>query len=193
MSLMTLSCDASAKPIGLVPVREAVGRIAAAMLTGEAGSIQILRADERRRFRSQYLDLPAPLVVIWPGYVELEPFETARISRRVLFARDGYACQYCDFVARPGRALRDLTVDHVKPAHLFAGGRPEATSWENVVTACPACNRRKGGRLPVEAQMMPRCVPARPHYVQLRFAGRLNAIQRSYVGDYFGARIGARL
>jgi hypothetical protein len=190
---MTLTCDAAAKPVSLVPVREAVARVAASMLGDESGSVQVLAADERRRFRSQHLDLPAPLVVMWPDYVELEPFETERVSRRVLFARDGYACQYCSFVAHPGRALRDLTMDHVKPAHMFAGGRQEATTWDNVVAACPSCNHRKGGRLPIEAQMMPRCVPSRPHYVQLRFAGRLNEIQRSYVSDYFGEKIGAGL
>ena len=41
--------------------------------------------------------------------------------------------------------------------------------------------------------MMPRSVPVEPHYVQLRFAGRLNKVQRDYVRDYFGERIGAKL
>jgi 5-methylcytosine-specific restriction endonuclease McrA len=59
-----------------------------------------------------------------------------------VFMRDGYACQYC------GRETRDLTLDHVVPRSQ--GG---VHSWENVVSACRLCNRRKGGRTPEQADM----------------------------------------
>lgn len=183
MSAWTLTLDATAKPIALVPVETAVSRVALALVEGTR-DCQVIVADESRRFRSQYLDLPAPVIVLWPGYVELGSEERRRVSRRVLFARDGYRCQYCGFVAPPGKAFRYLTIDHVKPARLFAY-RSEATNWENVTTACAPCNRRKGGRLPWEAGMMPATVPRPPHYVQLRFAGRLNQVQRDYVRDFF--------
>lgn len=192
---MTLTLDRAAKPTGLMPVKAAVARIAEQIVNGvgdESGSVQVLAADEHRRFRSQHLDLPAPLIVMFADYIELEPYETERVSRRVLFARDDYTCQYCGYEAHPGRAARELTMDHVKPARLFAN-RAEATTWENVTTSCAPCNRRKGGRLPRDCGMMPRCVPKRPHYVQLRFAGRLNAVQRDYVRDYFGDKIGGAL
>ena len=195
MGLMTLAVDRAAKPTGLLPVRAAVARVAEQMICGahdERGSVQVLACDERRRFRSQHLDLPAPLIVMFNDYIELEPGETARVSRRVMFARDRYTCQYCGYEASPGRASRELTVDHVKPAHLFAT-RADATTWDNVVSACPTCNFKKGGRLPRDCGMMPRGVPARPHYVQLRFAGRLNRVQRDYVCDYFGPKIGGLL
>jgi 5-methylcytosine-specific restriction endonuclease McrA len=39
-----------------------------------------------------------------------------------------------------------LTYDHVVP--VARGGQ---TSWENIVTSCLACNRRKGNRTPEEA------------------------------------------
>lgn len=191
MSLMTLALDAAAKPISLIPVQEAVARLAAG-ISDDSGQIQVFASDETRRFRSQHLDLPAPLIVMFPGYVELDPAETRYVSRRVLFARDNYACQYCDFVAEPGKARQQLTIDHVKPARLFSS-RAEATFWENCVSACEPCNRKKAGHLPRECGMMPRKVPVQPHYVQLRFAGRLNQVQRDYVTDYFGAEIGAAL
>jgi 5-methylcytosine-specific restriction endonuclease McrA len=181
---MTLTLDAAFKPLALVPVREAVSRLAIS-LAGDGGEVSLVAADELRRFRSQHLDLPAPLIISCPGYVELNPAQTKRVSRRVLFARDGYACQYCGRVATPGRAGAELTIDHVKPAHLFES-RSEATSWENVTTACRRCNQRKGGRLPRQCGMWPRRVPRRPSYLQLRFAGRLNSLQRDYVCDYFG-------
>lgn len=192
MGLMTLALDAAAKPISLIPVQEAVGRLAAEMISNQSGEIQVFASDETRRFRSQHLDLPAPLIVMFPGYVELEPNETRYVSRRVVFARDKYSCQYCDFVAEPGKARQQLTIDHVKPARLFAS-RAEATTWENVTTACRECNSKKAGFLPRECGMMPRTTPRKPHYVQLRFAGRLNAVQREYVTDYFGEEIGGLL
>jgi 5-methylcytosine-specific restriction endonuclease McrA len=184
MAAHVLAVDETARPIGLVPVQAAVSRIARDRAAGRA-TLDVLIADERRRWRSKHLDLPTPIVVRWPGYVELPRTGRERVSRRTLFARDGYRCQYCGYRAEPGRAFSALTLDHVKPAHLFAS-RAEATSWDNVTTACRPCNLRKGGRLPVEAGMMPRTTPKAPHFVQLRFAGRLNAAQRDYVNDFFG-------
>lgn len=70
------------------------------------------------------------------------PFHERRLTRLEVFSRDGYTCQYC------GRETRDLTLDHVAPRSQ--GG---VHSWENVVSACKACNRRKGGRTPDEAGM----------------------------------------
>jgi 5-methylcytosine-specific restriction endonuclease McrA len=39
-------------------------------------------------------------------------------------------------------------MDHVKPR--YRGGE---YSWENLVSACPACNRRKGGKTLEQAHM----------------------------------------
>ena len=49
------------------------------------------------------------------------------------------------------------------------GGR---TSWENVVTACGACNLRKGAKLPRECNMIPRHPPRRPTSWELQDRGR---------------------
>ena len=51
----------------------------------------------------------------------------------------------------------DLTFDHVVP--VAQGGRKD---WENIVTCCVSCNRRKGGRTPAEAGMHLIRVPRRP-------------------------------
>lgn len=70
------------------------------------------------------------------------PRPKVRLTRREIFARDGWVCVYC---GRPGK---DLTLDHVVPRHR--GGEH---SWENLVSACKACNHRKAGRTPAEAHM----------------------------------------
>ena len=68
-----------------------------------------------------------------------------------MFARDGWACQYCGTTGT-------LTVDHVIPRSK--GGD---SSWENIVASCAPCNRRKGDRLPGQAGMHPRRRPSAPN------------------------------
>ncbi len=75
-------------------------------------------------------------------YLIRRPRPQGRLTRRDVFLRDDFSCQYC------GKQTKDLTLDHVLPRHR--GGRHE---WENVVAACKGCNHRKAGRTPQEAHM----------------------------------------
>ena len=70
-----------------------------------------------------------------PHYVRVPRAIQRKISRRALFARDGWRCVYC------GSSNGRLTLDHVVPRSK--GGE---SVWENVVTACAPCNLRKGDR-----------------------------------------------
>ena len=85
---------------------------------------------------------------VWPHVIRLVQYVRVpraikrKISRRALFARDGWRCVYC------GTSSGRLTLDHVIPRSK--GGE---SIWENVVTACAPCNLRKGNRLPHEVQM----------------------------------------
>jgi 5-methylcytosine-specific restriction endonuclease McrA len=65
-----------------------------------------------------------------------------KLNKGEIFSRDQYICQYC------GKKTKELTLDHVIPRKN--GGEH---TWENVVSACSSCNRRKGGRTPEEAGM----------------------------------------
>ena len=75
-------------------------------------------------------------------YVRVPRAVKRRISRRALFARDGWRCVYC------GTSSDRLTLDHVVPR-----SRGGDSVWENVVTACAPCNLRKGDRLLEEVSM----------------------------------------
>lgn len=85
------------------------------------------------------------------------PMPQVRLTRREVFRRDGYICQYC------GQHTNHPTLDHVVPRHR--GGQH---SWSNLVTACTRCNHRKGGRPLEEAGMRllrpPRRPQASPYY-----------------------------
>lgn len=69
---------------------------------------------------------------------ELLPSNWVDVCAEV-FERDSYVCQYCSIVAVSPHC------DHVVP--LSRGG---ASTLENLVTACPTCNMKKGARTPQE-------------------------------------------
>lgn len=77
------------------------------------------------------------------------------LNNRELFARDHKLCAYCGNVFRVGT----LTRDHVLPRSK--GG---SDCWENVVTACKACNQRKDDRTPEQAGMLLKYIPYIPSY-----------------------------
>lgn len=99
--------------------------------------------------------------VIRLSHLVRRPMPQVKLSRREIFRRDNFTCQYC------GSRTNDLTLDHVVPRH-----RGGAHTWENLVSACRACNHRKGGRTPEEARMKLPRKPFRPH------AGPYYAIER---------------
>ena len=98
-----------------------------------------------------------PRVIVLVAFDRL-PKRHVRFSRINLMARDNFQCQYC--ARKPHRA--ELNLDHVVPRSL--GGR---STWENVVTSCVDCNRRKGGRTPRQAHLKLRRKPERPRWTPL--------------------------
>ena len=94
---------------------------------------------------------PLPSVIRLP-YMIKRPRPKRRLTRLEVFSRDQYACQYC------GKESRLLTLDHIIPR--YRGGQH---TWENVVSACIRCNRRKAGKTPEEAGMKLIRRPHPPH------------------------------
>jgi len=74
--------------------------------------------------------LRVPEVIALAAYDRL-PSAAVSFSRRNVFKRDHYTCQYCG--AQPGS--EELSIDHVVPRSR--GGQ---SSWENCVLSCIACN-----------------------------------------------------
>lgn len=98
-----------------------------------------------------------PRVIVLVAFDRL-PRRHVRFSRINLMARDDFQCQYCGI--KPVRA--ELNLDHVVPRAL--GGR---STWENVVTSCIDCNRKKGGRTPRQANLKLKKRPERPRWTPL--------------------------
>jgi 5-methylcytosine-specific restriction endonuclease McrA len=140
-----LVLNASFEPINVCTVR----RAAVLVLKQRA---EILERSEWS-LRSENLTLPHPVVIRLVTYVKVpRDAHRRKITRRAIFARDRWTCQYC------GSGRGTLTVDHVIPRSK--GG---SSGWDNIVTCCAPCNRRKGDRLPLEVNMKPRRRPRAPN------------------------------
>ncbi|KZD11006.1 HNH endonuclease [Oceanibaculum pacificum] len=111
--------------------------------------------------RSPNFEMQLPSVISLKQYVPAA--RRPAFTRFNVFLRDHFSCQYCgDPFPTP-----ELTFDHVIPRSR--GGR---TNWENVVTACGACNLEKGNRLPREVGMFPLVEPHQPTSFELQDNGR---------------------
>jgi 5-methylcytosine-specific restriction endonuclease McrA len=139
-----LVLNASYEPINVCTVRRA-----AVLILKERA--EIIEHGEWA-LRSESLTLPRPVVIRLVTYVRIpRDAHRRKITRRAVFARDRWKCQYC------GNERSSLTVDHVIPR---SKGGP--SSWDNIVTCCAPCNRRKGDRLPRQAGMRPLRAPVPP-------------------------------
>ena len=144
-----LVLNANFEPINVCSMRRAIGLILtekAAMVVNGRGNIHTINQL-----------LPRPSVIRLERMIH-RPRPRVKLTRREVFRRDNYTCQYC------GRHDTALTVDHILPKRL--GGQH---IWTNVVAACPGCNHRKGGRRLQELQMnllhMPKEPPASAVYM----------------------------
>ena len=117
------------------------------------GKVEII-ASHDREIRAVSFSLKLPSVIRLLRYARIKKrFDYVPFSRANIYARDGYSCQYCAHKF----PTQELTFDHVIP--VSQGGRK---AWENIVTCCVSCNRRKGGRTPEEARMRLVKPPRRP-------------------------------
>ena len=133
VNLPVLVLNQSYEPLNICRVRRAVVLLyhsKAEMLENGSGFIH-----------TSSFNFPVPSVIRL-AYVVKRPRPVRKLTRLEVFNRDQYACQYC------GKEGRQLTIDHVIPR--FQGGKH---TWENVVSACIRCNRRKAGRTPEQAGM----------------------------------------
>ena len=90
-----------------------------------------------------------PLIIRLLNYVKYRVHKL-KINRHRLFKRDNHECVYCG-------SKKNLTVDHIQPK-----SRGGENTWQNLITCCGTCNRAKGDKTPVEANMKLRYNPYEP-------------------------------
>jgi 5-methylcytosine-specific restriction endonuclease McrA len=142
----TLLLNASYEPLKVVHWQKAITLWC-------QGKVEVIAVHDRE-IRAVSVSFKLPSVIRLLRFVKIRRrFDYVPFSRANIYARDVHTCQYCERVF----GTAELTFDHVVP--VAQGGRKD---WENIVTCCVSCNRKKGGRTPFEAGMRLLRSPRRP-------------------------------
>lgn len=163
-----LVLNSNYEPLNICNLRRALGLI----LLGKA---DVLHTDSREIHTSRGTFVSPSVVRL--RYLVKRPRPELHLSRRSIFARDNYTCQYC------GAVGGNLTVDHVVPKRL--GGE---TSWENLVCCCRKCNAKKGDKTLEQAGMRLLRPPRKPKYIPFihltkYIEGKKHEIWQDYLPD----------
>ena len=137
-----LVLNASFQPLCVVPTRRA-------LVLALKGKAEVVHTNGHV-FRSEHIEMRAPSVVRLTYYVKVPFRARSSLSRRAVFVRDNFECQYC---GRPAE-----NVDHIVPRSRGGGH-----TWDNVVAACRPCNSRKENRSPADVGLALRHPPRPPH------------------------------
>lgn len=135
------------------------------------GKAELIEKSDGRLLHSVSMTMPFPSVVRLSIFVRL-PYKKIILSRKNILRRDNHRCQYC------GRGDVPLTVDHIIPK-----ARGGEDTWENLVSACVACNNKKGDRTPDEVFMPLLRKIMRPNHVTFirHFVGTLDERWKPYL------------
>jgi 5-methylcytosine-specific restriction endonuclease McrA len=145
----TLLLNASYEPLKVVHWQKAITLWC-------QGKVEVIEVHDRE-IRAVSISFKLPSVIRLIRFVKIKRrYDYVPFSRANIYARDKHTCQYCGSVF----ALPELTFDHVIP--VAQAGRKD---WENIVTCCVGCNRKKGGQTPREAKMHLIRSPRRPNSV----------------------------
>ena len=126
------------EPLGTVSVARAI-------IMNFKNSVFVEEWDGDRVLRSVREEFPVPSVIRRRTYINVRRRREASGMKRLrIYMRDKFRCQYCG----EKRGVAELTLDHIQPRSRGGDNSPV-----NIVTACIACNNRKGNRTPQEARM----------------------------------------
>jgi 5-methylcytosine-specific restriction endonuclease McrA len=119
------------------------------------GKVSVVETYSDVLIRAPSLDMILPSVIALKAFVPKAYQSRPSFTRRNVFLRDGYKCQYCSQRFSTG----DLSLDHVVPR--CRGG---TLNWDNAVSCCKKCNGRKGSLMPTDLRSVgmallrqPRC------------------------------------
>jgi 5-methylcytosine-specific restriction endonuclease McrA len=141
----TLLLNATYEPLDVVSWQRA-------MTLWCQGKVEIVETHDTE-VRAVTFTFKLPSVVRLLRFVRQRKRNEVPFTRANIYTRDKYTCQYCHKEFHSN----DLTFDHIIP--VSRGGR---RNWENIITACVPCNRKKANRTPEEAGMHLSRMPRRP-------------------------------
>jgi 5-methylcytosine-specific restriction endonuclease McrA len=126
------------EPLGTVSVARAITMVYKNTVTVEEWDGMRVLHTTREEFR-------VPSVIRRHTYINIRRRREASGMKRLrIYMRDKFRCQYCG----DKKTAAQLTLDHIFPRSRGGDNSPV-----NIVSACLACNNRKGNRTPDEARM----------------------------------------
>lgn len=140
-----LQLDVSGRPQAWMSVREAAILYASDAIAWTLGdTCHVMRGGVQRLTGLQSRIEVHPIIAVRGSVPSRAWRQDPALTNPKLFVRDRCICAYC------GQRFHfdDLTREHIVP--VSRGGKD---SWMNCITACRACNGRKGSRMPEEAHM----------------------------------------
>jgi len=146
----TLILNADAQPVSLLPLSTVNWQEAIRYMVLEKA--RVLEWHEDWIVHSATWETRVPAILIVNDYYKKKPI--VRLTKRNVFLRDRYTCQYCGVTCKDDTA----TLDHVHP--VSQGGK---SSWLNLTTACKPCNYRKAAT----TKLKPKTIPYKPDYYEL--------------------------
>lgn len=124
------------------------------------GKVTVVDVYPKLTVRASNLEVPLPSVIALNEYVPQKTIKPA-FTRRNVFLRDEYRCQYCNQHFN----TQDLSLDHVVPRSM--GG---LLTWDNAVACCHKCNGKKADTPPSQLNtigMTLRSTPRCPSQTEL--------------------------
>ncbi|MDA9302366.1 HNH endonuclease [bacterium] len=148
-SQQVLLLNADAQPVSYLPLSTIGWQTAVKSYFSD--KVKILHNYPDIVLHSANFEMPCPSVIMLNRF-QRQP-KSAKFTRKNLFIRDNFHCQYCE----KQFSYSELTIDHVVPRVL--GG---ANTWLNTVASCQKCNTDKGHKL-----VKPKKVPTRPSWFSI--------------------------
>jgi 5-methylcytosine-specific restriction endonuclease McrA len=158
-NLITLKLDASWRPIEIIPAEKGFSMV----YSGRAQPVENYTHGPCARFLF-------PSVIVLKSYIQKKRFVMSP-TRRNIYWRDKYTCQYCSGQFK----YNYLSLDHVIPKSR-GGGR----GWLNLVTCCLSCNQKKANKSPSEASMKLIRIPYVPNGSIIDFYHHINVPETWY-------------
>ena len=148
--MSTLLLNADMQPVSLLPLSTVDWQEAIRYMVLD--KVEVVAWYEDWTVHSARWQTQVPAVIMLKEYQK--PKNYARLSKRNVFLRDRYICQYCGVNCKGA----DVTLDHVQPISM--GGK---NTWVNLTTACRPCNYKKSNK----TKMKPKSAPHKPDFWEL--------------------------
>ena len=180
---LILTLDQNGIPHRWITWQHAVWYYAKERIAWETGSDAFTVSGGKSRDTGEISSVTAASIIAIKGKaMAIKGFnQVPPLNNRELFHRDRYVCGYCSGLFGQSK----LTRDHIIP--YARGGQDH---WMNVVTACRACNERKGSRLLDDARMQLVYAPYVPNRAEFLILAnrRILADQMEFLKQHVSAQ-----